>query len=357
LAFTLVELLVVIAIIGVLIALLLPAVQAAREAARRMQCTNNLKQLALACHGYHDTHSALPAIGGNIYGKTVNRPGGLIALFPFIEQSAAYEKFCATAYDVADFATTADANDPRQTRYKALLCPSDGNNTGKLSMSGVVKYSAPSNYRMCLGDSPSSTGYANVGWNRGCFAHQSWFPLASISDGTSNTAMFSERVTGSIHPGALKIAEGFLNNYNVGGMWDGSNADAYLKVRSECLKSRGTGKNYANPIASGPSYPNDYWGHLSWKFHDGHYLSSGFHTVIAPNGPACAYRTSRDISIGTPTSNHTGGVNLSRADGSVMFVSDTIDSGTGEAAAKSGPSVYGVWGAFGSRNGGESTNL
>jgi hypothetical protein len=319
-----------------------------------MQCTNNLKQLAIACHGYHDTHSALPAISGNIYGNKTNlRGSGLIAMFPFFEQTAAYEKFCTTNLDMSGWASTADDNDPRQTRYKTLLCPSDGNSAGRSN-----NYSSPTNYRMCLGDAPSSNGYANVSWNRGCFAYQSWFLLASIEDGTSNTAMFSERaVSPTSSTGSLKIAEGVLSNYNVGGMWDGSNAAATVKIRSKCLESRGTGKNYANPITGGPSYPNDYWGECGWKFYDGHYMSNGFHTVIAPNGPACQYRTNRDVGIFTPTSNHSGGVNLSRADGSVMFVSDTIDVGTGELSAKSGPTVYGVWGAFGSRNGGESTNL
>src|SRR5688500_17646541 len=95
-AFTLVELLVVIAIIGVLVALLLPAVQAAREAARRSQCSNNLKQLGLAAHNFHDTQNKLPSSirpGGL---TTAPRIAGLTLLLPFIEQKNAYDKYDQT---------------------------------------------------------------------------------------------------------------------------------------------------------------------------------------------------------------------------------------------------------------------
>ena len=102
--FTLVELLVVIAIIGILVALLLPAVQAAREAARRMQCTNNHKQLGLAVHNYHDTYKSLPARAGGTQGPTnLDNQGWLsawIVLLPFYEQAPMYEQI--TAGDAAN---------------------------------------------------------------------------------------------------------------------------------------------------------------------------------------------------------------------------------------------------------------
>lgn len=99
-AFTLVELLVVIAIIGILVALLLPAVQAAREAARRMQCQNNLKQLGLALHNYHDTYKRLPSLAqGTNQAAVPERDsnygmlGGIVHMLPFVEQTPLYDQF------------------------------------------------------------------------------------------------------------------------------------------------------------------------------------------------------------------------------------------------------------------------
>ncbi|MDR1492054.1 MAG: DUF1559 domain-containing protein, partial [Planctomycetaceae bacterium] len=131
-AFTLVELLVVIAIIGVLIALLLPAVQAAREAARRMQCTNHLKQWALGCHNHHDTLGALPPLGkeGND-----DRIGWTVWLLPYVEQSAIYQLAASGGTAAAVNGTTNydpfggnpwDTNYlPWQTQISILICPSD----------------------------------------------------------------------------------------------------------------------------------------------------------------------------------------------------------------------------------------
>jgi prepilin-type N-terminal cleavage/methylation domain-containing protein len=123
--FTLVELLVVIAIIGVLIALLLPAVQAAREAARRMQCTNNMKQYLIGVHNYHDTNNSLPACRCQIplndnYVCSIN-----FVLFPFMEQQAAYE---TTIYGYSTFTPIPSiANSPAMNNvsFKGFCCPSD----------------------------------------------------------------------------------------------------------------------------------------------------------------------------------------------------------------------------------------
>jgi prepilin-type N-terminal cleavage/methylation domain-containing protein len=134
--FTLVELLVVIAIIGVLVALLLPAVQAAREAARRSQCVSNIKQLALACSGYHDAHKAFPP-ALTYTEKAINDSGGLlgidrntkygpnwaIMILPYMEQQALYKRFNLTEY------ISADANkEARGQTVQIMLCPSDHNN-------------------------------------------------------------------------------------------------------------------------------------------------------------------------------------------------------------------------------------
>jgi prepilin-type N-terminal cleavage/methylation domain-containing protein len=360
--FTLVELLVVIAIIGVLIALLLPAVQAAREAARRMQCTNKIKQLSLACHTYHDTYNAFISASGSVINAAANgtydRWSGLVFLLPFVEQTSLYARYTSeTAGSPSDTSGTPTSN-PRAAVVVALLCPSDGNSLLKLN-----DWPARTNYRMCMGDSPVSfagsnasagaTAYMNISWMRGCFGYRTWYNISSISDGTTNTALFSERVVGSNELGELLVKGVVLSSFNVGGCWDGSNQAASVKYRSQCLNSR-TGDQYKNPL-TGLSHPGDYWGYTGWNYTDGHFMHTSFSTVISPNGPACQYRTNRDIGIFTPTSNHPGGVIVGLADGSVRFISETIDIGTADAANRDGGiSNYGVWGALGSRNGSEN---
>ncbi|MDR2440946.1 MAG: DUF1559 domain-containing protein [Planctomycetaceae bacterium] len=364
--FTLVELLVVIAIIGVLIALLLPAVQAAREAARRMQCTNNLKQLSIACHNYHDTHQGLVSATGQVIGKTsgllnLDRWSGLIPLLVFMEQNALYERFVSEdVYNPSDRPVDATlgggVNNPKLIQVVALLCPSDGN--GKIRTDTYE--TGRTNYRMNLGDSPASFGSATtsagatayISLGRGVFGYRTWYNLNVISDGTSNTALFAERALSATSTTVIVI-NGGINN--IGSVFSGTDQNKYLSDRSVCLNTR-NGYEYKSSI-TGVSNPTDYWGFLGWNFVDGHFLCSGFHTVLPPNSPACLNRTSGDIGIFTPTSNHKGGVNVSLADGSVRFISETIDAGTANAAVSSGASPFGAWGALGSRDGRESTTF
>ncbi|MDR1382862.1 MAG: DUF1559 domain-containing protein, partial [Planctomycetaceae bacterium] len=197
--FTLVELLVVIAIIGILIALLLPAVQAAREAARRMQCTNKLKQFGLALHNYHDAYKSFPA--GIAYMPASTSSGRvawigyspLFVLMPFYEHGAIYEQGCNTVGDAYGVA-------PWNQAVPALLCPSDpyarkiiannGNDNGRAT------------YLYSIGDWPdkyydqNNTGKCMN--NRGVFTiSQKYRGMATMTDGTTKTIVFSERVTTS----------------------------------------------------------------------------------------------------------------------------------------------------------------
>jgi prepilin-type N-terminal cleavage/methylation domain-containing protein len=207
--FTLVELLVVIAIIGVLIALLLPAVQAAREAARRSQCTNNLKQLGIGTHNYHDTYHALPAICNGTYGPTpYNKTwwSGLVGILPFIEQNSIYDEYRSKNIGVDwhnDFNTSITDN-PTTKNIMTFYCPSNG-----VASSKPANHTAGTNYRFCLGDNPS--GWDGTGnpvatscrGGRGSFGNvQQNLNLAATTDGTSNTLMFGERclVTGGRSP-------------------------------------------------------------------------------------------------------------------------------------------------------------
>jgi hypothetical protein len=220
---------------------------------------------------------------------------------------------------------------------------------------------------MCAGDSPFSfthttaTGgnaaYKNIQWMRGCFGYWTEHNFNAITDGTSNTALFSERATGIIPSGNLRIIEVGLSNYNIGGAWDGTNQNASVRLRSECINTR-NGQYYKTPL-TGITYPTNYEGSWGWNYTDGFYVHSVFHTVISPNGPACSHRASRDLGMMTPTSNHVGGVSVGIADGSVRFINETIDIGTGDAANRDSgsPSVYGVWGALGSRCGEESVTV
>jgi prepilin-type processing-associated H-X9-DG protein len=217
---------------------------------------------------------------------------------------------------------------------------------------------------MCGGDSPFSfgtfttkggnTNYKNIQWMRGCFGYRTAHTLESITDGTSNTILFSERATSNRQDGVLRIIEAAISNFNINSAWNGLNQNASAHHRVDCINTR-NGQDYKTPI-TGVTNPTGYKGHLGWNYTDGHYLHSTFYTAISPNGPSCYYRTNRDLGIITPTSNHSGGVVVGFADGSVRFINEAIDIGTGDSANRDSgsPSVYGVWGALGSRCGGES---
>ena len=185
--FTLIELLVVIAIIAILIALLLPAVQQAREAARRASCRNNLKQLALAIHNYHDVHSCLPPAGMVTSMSRTGVPGGknfswVVLILPQIDQGNLHSRF--------DFNTTVfnQPGDPQATRLSALICPSDtGDGTLYNSSFSSNRPFAKGNYAAFV--TPFHTDLQRT--YPGMLAARLQ-RFASVTDGTSNTWMLSE---------------------------------------------------------------------------------------------------------------------------------------------------------------------
>ena len=184
--FTLVELLVVIAIIGVLVALLLPAVQAAREAARRMQCSNNLKQLGLAVHNYHDTFLVFPPQMLNVSTSNDRRWGWGAVTLPYVEQKNLYDDLKPDGGQQIPVATSSPL---LQARVKVHLCPSDGSGTHTNQFHPSVNASnnsanwySKSNYVCNQQIMRYRAGFAGP-----CFR------MADVTDGTTNTLLIGER--------------------------------------------------------------------------------------------------------------------------------------------------------------------
>jgi prepilin-type processing-associated H-X9-DG protein len=357
-----------------LIALLLPAVQAAREAARRMQCSNNIKQLTLALHNHHDVHRSFPVLGGTRTVDTTINPstrgwGPGYYLLPFFEQQARF-----------DYINTNATNNSWEGRSSlvphigALLCPSEGNARG-------LPY-APTNYAFSIGDAMWNANSANSGaTNRTVFERANSRGMnrrdfGFITDGSSNTAAVSELII-SDGPSSRSVRGGIAR---VNGVDNAHPNHTGPGTASKCsfaaLTSGGDRTVFAEGIEVHPPFeaePNASF--RGGRFWDGRPRYSAFSTVMPPNSPACQEGTGTDFNPANPTvsmlppqSNHSGGVNVGMFDGSVRFVTDTInaltpnlvdDSGNSREAAQvsSGPSDFGVWGALGSPRGGESVSL
>ncbi|MGY8770848.1 MAG: DUF1559 domain-containing protein [Pirellulales bacterium] len=357
--FTLVELLVVIAIIGILIALLLPAVQQAREAARRMQCTNNLKQLGIALHNYHDTFGTLMALDGgtgagggfgnyNSWSPTntnAYRMSGFLSILPFMEQGNIYDLAAKNNFSPAPWKKIAGSH--IVAVIPAFHCPSCPN-------ADSYANGGARNYMMSMGDWTMQHHDAHPGRNtpnpRGPFGitrHEGkgyTYGFNAITDGLSNTAAFSERVVGK---NRADFKGGFSNS---SGLFSGANTkNAMLPiVPLECKNVAVLNNQYASPAAGNLTG-------TSWA--DGASPHSAFNTILAPNSPSCVAtgkKSQEARPIVPPTSYHPGGALVGKLDGSVAFVTDTIDTGDLTLGlVTGGRSNYGVWGAMGSIAGGE----
>jgi prepilin-type N-terminal cleavage/methylation domain-containing protein len=341
--FTLVELLVVIAIIGVLVALLLPAVQAAREAARRMSCGNNLKQLGIANHNYHDTFNALAPMrtghnctpGGPVQcwnsaeNDNEQSLSGWVSLTPYFEQNPIAQKVASDNGGPVPW----DGNyQPWRTQVPVLLCPSDG---------PARMDTGSSSYRFCLGTTvldnhdghgqdwnQPTTGMftALTTWNRA----RTW-RLGDCKDGLSNTIALAERRTGN-RDRREDIAH--VANSRGGSMRTNSNNKTpagYLALVNDCLQTTNQygGKKYNDtgvPIeahgSGGGQFPGDRWA-------DGRPYFAGFNTLVAPNGPSCQEdQGDWNWMMMTASSRHPGIVQVCLGDGSVRNISETINQTT-----------------------------
>ncbi len=367
--FTLVELLVVIAIIGILIALLLPAVQAAREAARRTQCTNNLKQITLASHMYHDSYKTLPAreagtcgsngtpmdMGMNDYQHNNTMTlSGFVALCPYLEQKPLYDQI-TTGWPGPGGPAPWISYPGWLHQVPALLCPSDGG-AQNVNAKNIYAGWGNTNYNFCAGDSVANLYGMCQGMGpgsydpRGLFGMYNWHSLTDCRDGTSNTLAFSEQTA------CVSNSEWYTNHgdfYYLPGI---TNTGAGAGQALQCLAAKGPNGTFINANTSMP----DQWHHdrgAVWCY--GEPGICAFNTVLPPNSICCTGSGSEGgPAFLPPDSLHPGGVNAAMADGSVRFISETINTGNLNAAEPtSGPSPYGVWGAMGTKAGGESVSV
>jgi prepilin-type N-terminal cleavage/methylation domain-containing protein len=333
--FTLIELLVVIAIIAILVALLLPAVQQAREAARRSTCKNQLKQLGLALHNYHDVYGVfVPGLTGTNSGSRSNggRLSGFFGLLPFMDQAPLYEAMTGDpGSNQGSVPWDGNGNVPwMSTHLAALNCPSDvlqRRDRGKNS------------YCFNKGDRATELENREIERVRGMFGGWTPFSERDVTDGTSNTIAMSE-LRKSVSYGGDNLEIFGQNRKNTSGVQ--SNPSLCLATIDPNNPDRFVAGS------DGDRVRGDRWLDARPSF-------TGFQTILPPNSPSCVNGGNNEDpnnAVYSAASAHTGGVHALFTDGAVRFISNNIDTGDLTATPPgrdSTPSPFGIWGALGTR--------
>ena len=336
--FTLIELVVVLIIIAILIGLLIPATRTSREAARRMQCQNNLKQLVLGLHNYESQFRAFPsamagtglfsgAEASDHFADNAGRLSGLVSLLPFIEHDELYEQieggFSFQGVDYPSFgpAPWCEAYPPWKEQLSSFRCASSVPPDDKNSIGGT-------NYGFCVGD--RATNLLAPRQLRGAFAAGKYTRLSDFNSGTSSTIAISEIQSGrmvSVSPNIFEDPGKCLQ----------------LAINAQTQRA-------------------DYVRGSRWT--DGAPGLAMMQTLLPPNYPSCAIANTIGDGIYSGGSEHSGGINIAMADGSTQFISEKIDVGDwsrpievlavttegGEELPRvdTSPTAYGVWGSLGS---------
>ena len=364
--FTLVELLVVIAIIGMLVGLLLPAVQAAREAARRMSCSNNIRQAGLAVLNYESAYKRLPAGRQgpcsynpwsvddedlNVGRVGVNRYSLFVSVLPQMEQNALYDQiqtqrpFFRSTWDMQGNFT------PWRTQIATLRCPSD---PGKLNPDANWDYDGTGrvNYAACYGDTVVNV---NAAWhpaaNRGAFQGRYARRLSELTDGTAYTILLGEIATTpsqNLGTGAGKLRI-------QGARWEAAGQNN-VKFPIGCKRVQ-LGDRYNPAMVNN----GDLWHSQGMRWQDGDYNHGSIQTILPPNSPSCN-ESLWSWGVSSASSYHGSGAHVVFGDNNVRYIPNSVDAGDPSREAPEGidgarsnlPSPYGAWGAMGTKDAGDS---